>query len=231
MHPIIRQEEWFTPKEQWQGLLRIQMRGTTTAIDLADWVETTDRPRGMRKDRRSDLNRAQRTLRVTWALGDDQDAELSIDRFSTIYNLALDRLHSHDFHRFPHDYFSRLVALRDRLGIVFAWLDEELVGANIFLAGWDYAHGHLAGMNETGLKCGAGTLMIVEGAKWARQRGCKLLHLGGGLTPGDSLENFKLSFGGHSYRYAYLTFIADQEKFDRLREMPHAPWPYRMSET
>jgi len=230
MHPMIRQEEWFAPKAQWQRFLRIQMRGTTTAIDLADWVDTTDRPRGMRKDRRSDLNRAQRTLRVTWALGDDRDVALSIDRFSTIYNLALDRHRADDFHRFPPSYFSRLTALRDRLGIAFAWLDEELVGANIFLAGWNYAHGHLAGVNEAGLKYGAGTLLIVEGAKWARKRGCKLLHLGGGLTPGDSLENFKCSFGGHSYRYFYLTFIADRKKFDSLRELPNAPWPYRMNE-
>jgi hypothetical protein len=44
-----------------------------------------------------------------------------------------------------------------------------------------------------------------------KKQGCKLLHLGGRLNPGDSLESFKCSFGGRSYHYAYLIYIVDPD--------------------
>ncbi|MGC1296017.1 MAG: GNAT family N-acetyltransferase [Alloacidobacterium sp.] len=230
LHPLMRQEEWFTPTEQWEKLLRIQLRGSTTAIDLENWDEVRDRPCGMRRDRRSDLNVARRILRVTWTGGDDSDVEPTLDCFRTIYGQAMERHRADHFFRFAPSYFSRLASLGSRLSVAFAWLDDQLAGASIFLAGGDYTHYHLAGANEIGMKHGSASLLVVEGAKWARKLGCKLLHLGGGLTPGDSLEDFKYSFGGQPYHYAYLTYIADPARFEQLCQMPNAPWPYRVNE-
>ena len=226
LHPLAHQEEWFMPERYSRKFLRIQFRGSTSGIDLNNWDAALDQPKGLRRDRRSDLRHARRTLRVTWTEGEDRDVEVSLNLFSQIYNQALARHGANDFYRFPPSYFSHLAALGRHLSIAFVWLENELVGANIFLAGWHYAHGHLAGTNETGLKNGASTLLIIEGCKWARQRGCELLHLGGGNSPSDSLEDYKRSFGGPSYRYAYLNYIVDPERFEQLSRMPHAPWPY-----
>src|SRR5271166_1236093 len=66
LHPLMRQEEWFAPDELKRNLLRMEFRGTTTAIDIENWDDARDRPFGMRKDRRSDLNFASHILRVTW---------------------------------------------------------------------------------------------------------------------------------------------------------------------
>jgi len=184
----------------------------------------------MRKDRREDLNRARRNLRVTWKPGDEPDIEASLDLFFDIYGHALQQLQADEFYRFPRSYFSHLAALGPQLGIAFVWLGDELVGANLFLTGWKYAHGHLAGTNEMGRRCGAATLLLVEGAHWARQRGCELLHLGGGVTPGDKLEDFKRSFGGPSYHYAYAIYVADPARFEQLCQMPNPPWPYSTRE-
>jgi hypothetical protein len=230
LHPLMRQDEWFAAEEQWQTLLRVQSRGSTTAIRLENWDHDRDRPSGMHKDKRWDLNVSRRTLSATWTTGEDRDVKSSIDRFSALYAQTMERHHADTFYRFPPSYFSRLTSLGRQCGIVFAWLNDELAGASIFLAGRDYAHYHLAAANEIGLKHRAPTLLVVEGAKWARQQGCKLLHLGGGLSPGDSLEDFKLSFGGQSCHYAYLVYVADQERFEQLCQMPNAPWPYRMND-
>jgi Acetyltransferase (GNAT) domain len=231
LHPLLRQEEWFMPEEPWQNILNVERRGSTTAIALDNWDTALDQPKGMRRDRRADLRLARSALRVTWASGEDHDIRANLGLFFEIYKRALDRHRADDFFRFSSDYFYHLAALGPRLGIAFAWLDDQLVGANLFLGGWDFAHGHLAGIDDIGLKHGTATLLIVEGAKWATQLGCKLLHLGGGLNPGDSLEDYKRSFGGPSFRYAYLRYIADAERFQQLCQIPNAPWPYKVNET
>jgi Acetyltransferase (GNAT) domain len=229
LHPLMRQEEWFASMGQREKLLRIQLRGSTTAIDLEHWDDVEDRPFGMRKGRRSDLNVARRMLRVTWTSGDDDDLETNLDRFRAIYSPAMERHRGDHFYRFPPSYFSRLASLGTHLGIASAWQDDKLAGASIFLAGRDFAHYHLACANEIGMKHKAATMLVVDGARWARKQGCKLLHLGGGLNPGDSLEDFKCSFGGQPYRYAYLMHVADPVRFEQLCQMQNAPWPYRVN--
>jgi|SRR5271154_130522 len=231
LHPLMRQEEWFAPDGNAQKIFRLQLRGSTTAMDLENWDDLNDRPHGMRKDRRYDLNFASRALRVTWASGEDPEVEVNLDRFSGLYEQAMESRHADSFYKFPRSYFSGLASLGQRLGIAFAWLDNELAGASIFLAGRDCAHYHLACGNELGMKHKAATLLVVEGARWARAQGCQVLHLGGGLHPGDSLEYFKRSFGGQMYRYAYLMSIANPDRFEQLSLMPNAPWPYRANKT
>src|SRR5271165_4183544 len=172
LHPLTRQEEWFTREEHSQTFPRIRFRGSTTAIDIEKWDEDRDRPFSLHKDRRSDLNVARRSLRVTWTSGEDPDVQLTLDRFFAMYERAMEFRRADTFYRFPASYFSRLATLGCRLGIALAWLDDRLAGGSIFLTGYDYAHYHLACGNEIGMKHRAGTLLVVEGAKWARTQGC-----------------------------------------------------------
>jgi Acetyltransferase (GNAT) domain len=230
LHPLLHQDEWFLAPQFRQNFLRVRVRGSTNAINLRNWDAAEGRPKGMRKDRREDLNRARRVFRVTWKNGDEPDVESSLDLFSQIYGQALEQLHADEFYRFPRPYFSHLAGLGRHLGIAFVWREDEPVGANLFLAGWKYAHGHLAGTNDIGRKYGAATLLLVEGSRWAQQRGCELLHLGGGLIPGDTLESFKRSFGGPSYHYAYAIYVANPSRFEQLCRIPNPPWPYGIRE-
>jgi len=226
LHPLTCQEDWFQPVQNWQDSVRIVYRGPTSAIDLKDWDASLDQPKGLRRDRCADMRCARRNLRVTWSNGEDHDAEANLNLFARLYSQTLDRLNANVFYRFSPSYFSGLAALGRHLGIALAWHGDEPVGGNLFLFGCNYGHGHLAGSNQTGRKHGAATLLLVEGARQARQRGCELLHIGGGVRSGDSLEDYKRSFGGPSYRYAYVTYIADPERFEQLCRMPNAPWPY-----
>lgn len=230
LHPLMDQAEWFSPEEQWKKQLKMHLRGSTSAIDLEHWNEVRDCPDGMRKGRRSDLNLARRTLRLTWTNGEDPDAGTNLDRFVALYEQAMEDHHADNFYKFSPAYFSQLASLGPYFNLAFAWMDDQLAGASIFLTGRDYAHYHLAAGNELGMKHKAATLLIVEGARWARMQGCKLLHLGGGVRPGDSLEDFKRSFGAQLYRYAYLVLIIDQERFERLSQLPNAPWPYSLNQ-
>jgi Acetyltransferase (GNAT) domain len=226
LHPLMRQEEWFMPVQHWQDSVRIVFRGSTSAIDLKDWDASLDQPKGLRRDRRADMRCARRNLRVTWTNGEDRDGEAALNLFARVYSQTLDRLNAEVFYRFSPSYFSGLAALGQHLGIALAWQGDEPVAGNLFLFGCNYGHGHLAGSNQNGRKYGAATLLLVEGARQARQRGCELLHIGGGNRSGDPLEDYKRSFGGPSHRYAYVIHIADPERFEQLCRMPNAPWPY-----
>jgi len=223
------QEEWFMPVRYWQNFVRIVYRGSTCDIDLNDWDASLDQPKGLRRDRRADMKCARRNLRVTWSTGEDHDAEASLNLFARLYSQTLDRLNAKVFYRFSPSYFSGLGVLGQDLGIALAWRGDEPVGGNLFLLGCNYSHGHLAGANQTGRMYGASTLLIVEGSRRARQRGCELLNIGGGMRSGDRLEDYKQSFGGRSHRYAFVIHIADPERFEQLCRMPNAPWPYRIS--
>jgi hypothetical protein len=228
LHPLIAQQDWFDPPERWQDRLQIHSRGFTTSIDLSKWSEKPDQPISLRRDRRADMRLAGDTLRVTWSTGADDDVEAQLGIFAALYHKLIDRNGADSFYRFPQKYFQKLTKLGKRLGIALAWYEDEPVGGNLFLAGPRFAHGHLAATNDIGRKYGASTFLIVEGARWARQRGCELLHLGGGMKPGDSLEDYKRSFGGSSHVYHYVTFIADRKQFDEICKLPTASWPYNL---
>ena len=224
LHPVYGQDEWFTSEEP--ELFRIRLRGPTTAIDLTKWDNDRNRPCGLPKNRRWDVNRASRIFRISWTSGEDKDVESKLELFTALYHEAMEFRHADGFYKFPPAYFSRLASLGPSFGMALAWLDEYLVAGSIFLAGRDYAHFHLAAGSEIGMKYGAATLLIVEGSRWARAKGCRLAHLGGGLAPGDTLQEFKWSLGTQFYRYAYLVGAIDPELYRQICRIPNAPWPY-----
>jgi len=228
LHPLIRQQGWFEPKDYWRDRLQFHSRGSTSSVELSHWDENLDQPANLRRDRRADMRLAGRTLRITWNTGADDDAEIGLGIFSTLYGGLIHRNAAESFYDFPRSYFTKLKALGTLLGIALAWHGDEPVGGNLFLGGPNYAHGHLAATNDIGRKYGASTFLIVEGARWARRHGCEFLHLGGGTRPGDSLEDFKRTFGGPSHFYHYVTLIADRKRFDEICGLPTLSWPYNL---
>lgn len=228
LHPLLAQQEWFAMDEYGQGTLQLHPQRSTYSIDCNNWDYSLNRPQHMSQNRRTDLTHAQRVLRVTWASGEDRDAEAGLKIFSSLYNEMLEHRTAESFHRFPPSYFSSLAKLGSRMGTIIAWDGDIPVGAHIALAGNCHAHGHLRAATHLGRKYRAATLLYVEEARWARRLGCQLLHLGGGMQPGDGIETFKRSFHGPAHYYRYLTYIVDRDKFEMIRRLPDAPWPYNL---
>ena len=190
--------------------VEVRQHGPTTAIDLSRVEE--DRLAGMSKGRKADLNVARRQLEVSWA-GDDE----ALERFRAVYDETMGRVGAGDHYLFPPEYFRELAAgLGERLGIALARRGEEVVGGSLFMADRRYAHYHLSGATDAGRELKAGTLLVHEGALWAAERGCELLHLGGGTSGADSLYDFKRSFGGEEHTYSFATVVADRERYDAL---------------
>jgi Acetyltransferase (GNAT) domain len=202
--------------------LAIREHGPTTAIDLSRLE--SGRLTGMSKGRKADLTIARRELEIAWG------AEDALERFREVYDGTMRRIGAGEFYLFTTDYYRALAdGLGDRLGVALALLYGEPVGGALFLAGSRIAHYHLSGTTDTGRELKAGTLLVHAGAEWARERGCELLHLGGGTAGADSLFAFKKSFGGETYTYAFATLVADRERYDALvarrAEEPEPPRP------
>jgi Acetyltransferase (GNAT) domain len=229
LHALVDQQKWIDHAGPWRERLQVHHRGATYSIRLSEWNLELNQPANLRRDRKADMRLAARHVDVIRGMGSDDDIDAKLGIFTALYWEMTDRKRAESFYRFPEAYFEKLTKLGKRFGIVIAMHGTEPAGANLFLFGSRYAHGHLSVVNEIGRKYGTATLLNIEGARWARRAGCELFHLGGGLSRGDPLEEFKRSFGGPAHVYRYMTFIADPERFEIICKLPAAPWPYHLA--
>ncbi len=196
--------------------------GPTTAVDLSKG--DGGRLTGMGKGRKADLNVARRALELSWESG-----EAALERFRAVYDETMTRIGARDYYLFPPEYYRALAdGLGDRLGVALALHGQEVAGGALFMADRRFAHYHLSGTAVAGRALKAGTLLVHAGAAWAAERGCELLHLGGGTQGADSLYAFKRSFGGAEFAYSFATVVADPARYDALvARRAEAPEPPR----
>jgi hypothetical protein len=213
LHPLLEQTQWLDATRFQDHAASLCFRALTTGIDLSKWDSANQRIAEMNENRRSRLNFARRHLRVLWGGCGIPMAE-ALRLFRQVYEHRMRQVHASFFYYFPEEYYTTL-GERTNLGVALAWLGEELVGGQLFLADRQFAHYHLGGANEKGLKFNCSTLLINAGAEWAREHGCRLLHLGGG---GDGVFGYKRSYGGPIFRYHTLDMIPDKSAYKNLVE-------------
>lgn len=217
LHPLLEQDRWLG-RDHWpQQATLLHYRLPTVAVDLASWDSTRQRITGLHRNRRAALNDARRYLRVSWS-GSDAPLSEALALFQPIYEQRMACLNASPYYFFPSEYYASLAeGLSNNLAVALAWLDQKLVGAALFLVDRQFAHYHLTGSNEEGREYEADTLLVNAGAHWARERGCRFLHLGGG-GESNGLYRYKRSFGGDVYRYHTLDVIADESRYRDLVE-------------
>jgi hypothetical protein len=210
LHPLLGGSEQLSGIDE--ADVEIREHGPTTAVDPRRVDPGTRRLVGMSKGRKADLTIARRELELVWGDGDD-----GLEEFRRVYDGTMKRLGAGEFYVFPPEYYRALAdGLGERLAVALAARDGEVVGAALFLADQRFAHYHLSGATDAGRNLKAGTLLVHAGGEWAAERGCELLHLGGGTSGADSLFAFKKSFGGETYTYSFANMSADRERYDAL---------------
>jgi len=121
---------------------------------------------------------------------------------------ALERLYLETMRRraaapeylFPSGFFARMVAqLGDSIALLVAREAGVVVAAALFLARGRHASYAFAGADAETARPAAGRAIIYGGMRWARDRGCATMILGGGVGAGDDgLHRFKRSFSSGS---------------------------------
>jgi hypothetical protein len=228
MHPLLIDQFRLTGLDAQDFIVR--EHGQTTAVDLTQWDSAHQHIAGLKKNRISDLSYARKSLSVTIAEGAD-GVRKHLSTFRDIYEQTMWRLQTRTFYHFPEAYYAELQEyLRPYLMLGLASSRGQFVGASLFLYDHDFAHYHLSGTTVEGRKLKASTLLVNQAAEWARSKGCKWLHLGGGNHPNDGLSNFKAAIAGAPFPYIYITIIADHDRYNQLIETTPPIWPYLASE-
>jgi GNAT acetyltransferase-like protein len=129
----------------------------------------------------------------------------SLERFQALYDETMSRLGAGSFYFFPAEYWEQLLALGKRLLVLEALADGELAASLLCLAAPPWLHYHLGATSERGRQTGAANLLMLRAADWAKERGFRLFHLGGGVGAGeDSLFTYKERFAPGETREAWI---------------------------
>lgn len=220
LHPLLDQHRGFSAGVLERPGGAVSHFGPTAAINLLAWDDNLCAPADMKKGRRSDLFHARRHLTVRLMCCGCPQAEEMFKQFRSIYEATMARLNAAQFYFFQDRYYLLLRnMLSSRMAVAVAYHGTQPVSAVLFLADSKFAHYHLSGVTDEGKQHKAQTMLIIEGAQWLRQRGCRWLHLGGGRAPGDSLYYFKHSFGASTFYYSNLTLIANAARYNELVNM------------
>lgn len=206
LHPILSDNfpEVFPPNS-------LTDNGETVSIDLSlsvdeIWAKT-------RRGHQSTINKCKRlglTARTV------SFAEY-MDEFLAIYKETMDRLKAKDSYYFDREYFAELLKLGDRLHLVIVESESQIVCASLFFEYCGIVQAHLGGTKTEFLKQSPFNLLLHHARLWAKERGNKFLHIGGGVGgKKDKLFTFKSGFSKQRHKFFTMRLIIDEAKYDHL---------------
>jgi hypothetical protein len=182
----------------------------TIVIDLSlpdeDWLA------GMRKSHRQQIARAQAAGHRAYI--DEQWRHL--DRFREIYRATMRRIGASEPYHFSDAYFDDLRrALGDSLKLCVVEFEGRVWTAGLFVETNGIVQSHLSGDDGSHRSSGAKKLMYAHVRDWAKARGDRWFHLGGG-APSRSLLSFKAGFSPAHCRFATLRAVLRPDAYRDL---------------
>lgn len=140
-----------------------------------------------------------------------------IDEFIEIYEETMNRVGASSSYYFDYNYFLKLASLGDKLHLCIVEWQEQITCAGLFIECCGIVQFHLSGTRNKFLKQAPSKLMHDYVRYWAKERGNKVYHLGGGVgSAKDSLYEFKAGFSKISHNFMTFSLITNGEKYDDL---------------
>jgi serine/alanine adding enzyme len=138
----------------------------------------------------------------------------TLDDFASLYEATMQRQDADDFYFFPPAYWEALASgLGEHLVRFDAVLDGNLVASVLCLAARPWLHYHLGATLEPARSVGASNLLMLEAARWGRDRGYEKFHLGGGVGGReDSLWEYKRRFAPDGLVEAWVGKLVHDEQ-------------------
>lgn len=162
---------------------------------------------------------AQKNVRTAMRCGlqfyDAENGE-EIDIFIHLYRSSMERLRASRYYYFNREYFFSLLKTCEGAKLfIIRNPDGSPVAASILLYYGDIAHHHLTGYDPAAIQKRPNDFMIYHLAMWAKKKGMKYLHLGGGA---ESIRKFKKKFSPLRIPYYVGYKIHNMEYYERLCE-------------
>lgn len=190
----------------------VMLVGDTVWIDLT--CTEAELWRQTRENHRRDIRRAEQegfTARV------DPDGD-ALPEFSRAYRETMSRVGAHPYYLFDDGYFCELRArMAGTLTLLVVERAGEVAAAALFTECGGIAQYYLGGTVSEWLSHSPMKLMFHFARTWFRERGNRLLHLGGGVGAlHDPLFHFKSGFGDGRAQYHTWRVIFDREAYSGL---------------
>jgi len=194
------------------GLGNVSDAGTVVAIDLT--CGDDERFAGYRRNHRQGISRL-RNLHIA-TTHDDKFSHLN--EFNALYLENMVRVGARPFYHFDNDYFESLTRLMPSYTyLFFNEIDNKIASGALFLNAGDIVHAHLTATNQNFRNLSPLKKLIDDAASFFRNRGCQLLHLGGGTgSRSDSLFHFKTGFSRSQHRFKTWKWIVDRARYESL---------------
>jgi hypothetical protein len=190
--------------------------GHTVSVDLLQ--DEADLFRDLQRNHAKNLRRLDR-LGFTCELDEECGPE-TIAAFVEVYTETMDRLDAAASYYFDAAYVRDLVAaLEGRVAIALVRPDDdqEVAAVGLFTEIGGIVQDHIGGTRDEYTRLAPSKLKIREAAKWARARGNRVLHLGGGLGGAeDKLFAFKAAFSSERHLFQTARFVVDQPAYEAL---------------
>ncbi len=205
------------------GLVSVFLRHTLAPSPLAGAterivVQIAD-PALPQKSRPSDRRQARRNLEAGYGLalvpGEETSAEQRTG-FADLYEQTMRRTGAAEHYFFGAAYFDRVLEA-DRTWLALAHAPGgELAAASLAAVSDGFLHYYLSG--SAGARLGDSPMksVVFRLIEHATDLGLPL-NLGGGLSPGDPLEEFKRGFANRTEPWFSSELICDEEKYELLR--------------
>lgn len=208
LHPILNQDLQIDLSED-----EYRFQGETVSIDLS--LSVAGLWSHIRKDHRNRINRAQREgLTATMMPWTE-----ALSTFVEVYTETMERVGAaHHYLEFDEAYFSQLgKTLGDRLHLCLVEHHGEVASAGLYTEWKGIVQAIFGGTRTAFLKQSPSTLETYCVALWAKERGNRLLHLGGGVGASqDPLFRYKAGFSKLRHRFYTLRLITDADHYRTL---------------
>lgn len=143
---------------------------------------------------------------------------LYFDDFIEIYLETMRYLDASDFYFFDKEYFYTMKKLlAEKLKLVVVKLNDQIIGASLFMLENGIIQYHLSGTIIEGRKYQPSKLILDYMVNWGASQGYTFLHLGGGVGgQQDALYKFKKGFSANDYSFYTVRLITNDNVYRNL---------------
>jgi hypothetical protein len=134
-----------------------------------------------------------------------------------IYRETMDRVQAKESYYFGREYFARLAEMPGHVHCGVVESEGRPAAACVFFECGGIVQAHLGGTRSEFLSRSPFHLLLYSAAEWARSRGNRYLHIGGGVGgSNDRLLQFKRGFSPLRFPFATLRLVTDEGKYHEL---------------
>jgi hypothetical protein len=170
------------------------------------------------KSRPSDRRQARRNLEAGYELELVPGAETSPEQraaFNDVYEQTMRRAGAADHYFFGLAYFDRILEAEGTWLALVHDPDGVLAAASIAAVSDGFLHYYLSGSGDAHLRSAPMKNVVARLVEHSAELGLPL-NLGGGISPGDALEEFKRGFANRQQVWLTSELVCDEDKYAEL---------------